>query len=68
MENVTKQRYQTCNNRSKKKLFSIRTELSYSNFFFFFCKFISHINEKEKNMNKSVYLGLSILEICNILM
>ena len=36
--------------------------------FFFFCKFISHINEKEKNMNKSVYLGLSILEICNILM
>ena len=32
------------------------------------CKFISHISEKEKNMNKSVCLGLSILEICNILM
>ena len=66
MENVTKQRYQTCNNWSK-KLFSIRTKLSYNNFFFL-CKFISHISEKEKNMNKSVCLGLSILEICNILM
>ena len=61
-----KQRYQTCNNWSK-KLFSIRTKLSYNNFFFL-CKFISHISEKEKNMNKSVCLGLSILEICNILM
>ena len=27
MENVRKQRYQDCNNRSKKKLFSVKTKL-----------------------------------------
>ena len=29
MENVRKQRYKTCDNRKKKKLFSIRTRFSY---------------------------------------
>ena len=33
MENVRKQRCQSCNNRSKKKLFSARTKLSYNKFF-----------------------------------
>ena len=33
MENVRKQRYQTCNNRSNNTLCGIRTKLSYNNFF-----------------------------------
>ena len=33
MENVRKQRCRSCNNRSKKKLFSARTKLSYNKFF-----------------------------------
>ena len=41
MKNVRKQRYSTCNNRKEKKLFSIRTKLSYYN-----------RNEKNSNINK----------------
>ena len=33
MENLRKQRYQTCHNRKKKKLFGIRTKLSYYKMF-----------------------------------
>ena len=33
IETVRKQRYQTCHNRKKKKLFSIRTKLSYHKIF-----------------------------------
>ena len=60
MENVKKtQRYEVCNNWGKKELFSIRTKLSYNNFFLW--KFISHRNKKTQIfMKKPVYLGLSI--------
>ena len=34
MGNVRKQRYQTCNDRCKEELFSVRTRLSYNNFVF----------------------------------
>ena len=56
LENVRK--HQASNNRIKKELFSVRTELSYNNFF--------SENEKIKKkqqilMNKSIYFGLAIL-------
>ena len=59
--------YQTCNNSIKKKLFSIRTELSYNNFF------SENLLAKEMKrtqifMNKPVYLSLSILEISKMVM
>ena len=44
MENVRKHRYQTCHNRKKKELFSIRGNLSYCKIFQ--RKFISNRNEK----------------------
>ena len=47
-------------------MFSVRTYLSYKKVFF--RKFISNRNEKKVKMNKSVYLGLSILEISKTLM
>ena len=34
MENVRKQKHQTCKNRKKKKLRGVRTKLCYNNFFF----------------------------------
>ena len=56
------QTYQTCHNRKKKKVFSIRTKLSYCKVFH--RKFISNRNEKEEIfMNKPISLGLSILEL-----
>ena len=54
--------------KTKKKSYLVSEPNYHTTIFFFLCKFISHISEKEKNMNKSVCLGLSILEICNILM
>ena len=57
------QRYQTCNNRSKKELFSVRTKL------IFFRKFISYRNKRTQIlMNKPDYLGLSIFEVSKILL
>ena len=67
MENMRKYRYQTCHNRKKKKLFGVRTKLSY--YKIFYRKFISNRNdETEILMNESVCLGLSILELSKILM
>ena len=67
VENVKKQRHQTCDKRNKKELFGIRTKLSYTTIFF--RKFISHSNEKTQIlMNTTVYLGQSILEMSKIVM
>ena len=46
-EHLRKQRYQTCHNRKKKKLFGVRTKLSY--YKVFHRKFISNGNEKNRN-------------------
>ena len=52
----------TCNNRKEKKLFSIRTKLSYYKVFHIKC--IGEGNEKRQIlMNKPVYLGLLILDL-----
>ena len=45
MENVRKRRYKTCYIRKKKKLFGVRTKLSYCKLFH--RKFISNRNEKK---------------------
>ena len=67
MENVRKQRYKTCHNRKKKKLFGVRTKLWY--YKVFHRTSISNRNEKKQMlMNKVVYLGLSILELSKMLM
>ena len=50
MENVRKHRYKTCYNRKKKKLFGVRTKLSY--FKVFHRKFISNRNEKKTKKQK----------------
>ena len=61
-ENVTKHRYKTCHSK-----FSIRTKFSY--YKVFHRKFISNRNEKtEILMNKSVCLGLSIIELSEVVM
>ena len=66
-ENVTKHRYKTCHSRKKKESFSIRTKFSY--YKVFHRKFISNRNEKtEILMNKSVCLGLSIIELSEVVM
>ena len=66
MENVRKHRDIKLV-RKKKKLFSIRTKLSY--YKLFYRKFISNRNKKtEILMNKPVCLGLSILELSKIIM
>ena len=44
MENVRKQRYETCHNRKKKKLFGVRTK--FSHYKVFHRKFISSRNDK----------------------
>ena len=67
MQNVRKQRYQTCHNRKKKKRFGVRIKLSY--YKVFYRKFISNRNDKtEILMNESVCLGFSILELSKTLM
>ena len=59
-------RYWTCRNRRKKKLFSVRTKLSYWKVFHRIS--VSNRNEKTQIlMNKPVYLGLSILQLRKIL-
>ena len=50
LENVRK--HQASNNRIKKELFSVRTELSYNNFF--------SENEKIKKKNKYLWINQSI--------
>ena len=66
-ENVKKHSDVKLVTEKTKKLFGVRTSLSY---YKFFCKkFISNRNGKnEILMNKPVYLGLSILELSRILM
>ena len=68
MENVRKhERYKTCHNKKKKKLFGVRTNLSQYNFF----SENSLAQEMRKTqilMNKSVYLGLSILNLSKTMM
>ena len=66
MEKVRKHR--AYNNKQKKKIFIVRTKLSY--YKMVFRKFIRNRNKKKNKckMNKPVYLGLSILEISKILM
>ena len=49
MKNVRKQRYYTCHNRMKKKLFDVRTKLLYK---VFHRKFISNKNLKK---NRDTY-------------
>ena len=67
MENVRKQKFLTCNNSKWKKLFSIKTKLSY--YQVFHRKFISNWNEETQIiMNKPVYLGLSILDLSKTIM
>ena len=63
VENVRKHRdIKLVTTETKNELFIVRARLSYNKMFF--SKFISHGNEKKQLfMNKSVYLGLSILEI-----
>ena len=55
-------RYQVCNNQSNKEFFSIRTKLSYNNFF---SKSLLAIEMKRTQTfrNKPVYFDLSILKI-----
>ena len=52
---LKKSRYQACNKRSKKELFSVRAKLSYNK------KFFQKIYElyKCKKQNKTVYLEIS---------
>ena len=63
-----KQRYYTCHNRKKRKLFGVRTKLSYYKVFHRKC--ISNRNKKKTEIliNKPLYLGLSILELSKIIM
>ena len=59
--------YKTCHNRRKKNLFGLRTKLQY--YISFQRKLISNRNEKtETFMNNYIYLGLSILELSEIIM
>ena len=51
----------------KKELFSIRTKLSYNNFFFW--KLLAmYMKKSQINMSKSVYLGMSIRELSKLVM
>ena len=59
--------YHAYNNRSKKKLFSPRTKLSYNRFFSEKLLTIE-MNETQTFRNKSVYLPQWILEISEIVM
>ena len=63
---LEKQKYQTCNNKKEKKLFSISTKLP--NYKVFHRKIISNKNEKNSNIIKPFYLGLSILDLSKTLM
>ena len=68
MENMRKYRYQTCHNRKKKKLFGVRTKLSYYNVFHRISILAIEMKLTQILINKSVYLGLSVLELSKILM
>ena len=66
MKNARKQRYRTCNNLSKKRLFelldyylSIWTKLSY-------IKILKEMKKVQMFVNKPVFLGPSILELSEI--
>ena len=62
-----KQRYQTGNNGKKKKLFDVRTKLSYNKIFSENSLAIE-IKKTHILMNKPVCLGLSILVLSTIVM
>ena len=68
MENMRKYRYQTCHNRKKKKLFGVRTKLSYYNVFHRISILAIEMKLTQILINKPVYLGLSVLELSKILM
>ena len=55
MENVRKLTYSTCHNRKKKKLFGVRTKLSYCKAFH--RKFVGKRNEKKASINEKSCLG-----------
>ena len=54
MENVRKQRYQTCNNRKEKKLFGVRTKLSY--YKVFQRNFVGYRSEKNSDTYEQICL------------
>ena len=56
------QRHQTCNNREKKKLFSVRTKLLQHKVFSEILLAIE-MTKTQMFMNKPVYLSLSILDL-----
>ena len=68
MENMRKYRYQTCHNRKKKKLFGVRTKLSYYKVFHRISILAIEMKLTQILINKPVYLGLSVLELSKILM
>ena len=61
------QRYQTCKNHLKKKLFSVRARLSHNKMVYKNLLAIE-MNKAKVKMNKSVYLVLSKLDISKTLM
>ena len=61
------QKYETCNNWKKKKLFSTRNKLSYIKIFLENLLAIEMI-KTQIIMNKPAYLSLSILELSEIVM
>ena len=67
LENVRKKRFQTCHNRTKKELFSIRTKLNFQNKF---TEYLLAIEMRKTQMlpNKPLYLVHSVLELDEILM
>ena len=68
MENMRKYRYQTCHNRKKKKLFGVRTKLSYYKVFHRISILAIEMKLTQILINKPVYLGLSVLELSKLLM
>ena len=68
MENVKKKRNQTCHNRKKKKLFDVRTKLSYHKVFHRISTGNRNAKKNQILMNKLVCLGLPVLELSKRLM
>lgn len=64
-ESEKRYRYQACNNRIKKKLFSVTTKLSHTNFFSEYLLAI-RIKKRIYLSIKLVYLGFAILEIIKV--
>ena len=68
MENVKKKRNQTCHSRKKKKLFDVRTKLSYHKVFHRISTGNRNAKENQILMNKLFCLGLPVLELSKRLM